>query len=170
MPLFLAVPAAAATYSSHMTQTTLPVTSSTAAPFGPSSLQPLNNEPPAPMHGNLKPQTEARFPVTALQTAKFVSQTANSTPFRSSSQMFVNQYLGQTSLPGFISPQTTVTKHSSTSQTGRKFPLVSIEIPTATASITSTKPIKKGTRSTTSSTVFHRSLLPRSLQPKCPTE
>ena len=170
MPLFLAGPAAAATCSSHMTQTTLPATLSTAALFGPSSRQPLNNEPPVPMHGNSKPQTEARFPVTALQTAKSVSQTASSTPFHSSSPMFVNRYLGQTSLPGFISPRTTVTKHSSTSQTGRKFPLVSIEIPTATASITSTRPIKRGTRSTTSSTVFHCSPLPRSLQPKCPTE
>ena len=149
---------------------TLHVTSSTAAPSGRLSRQPLNNGPPAPTHGNSKPQTEAKFPATVLQTAKSVSQTENSTLSRSSSPTFANLYLGQTSSPGFTSPQTTVTKHSSTSQMVQKYQLVSIEIPTQIASIKSTKLTKRGTHSTISSTVSHHSPLPRSLQPKFPTE
>ena len=170
MPLFLAVPVAAATCFLHMTQTTLRATSSTVAPSGPLSRQPLNNGPPAPTHGNSKPQTEARFLATVLQTAKSASQTENSTLSLLSLPTFANLYLGQTFLPGFISPQTTVTKHSSTSQMVRKYQLVSIEIPTQIASIISTKLTKKGTHSTTSSTVSLRSPLPRLLQPKSPTE
>ena len=166
MPPYPAVSAAAINYSSHTTQMTPHATSSTAAPCGPSSRQPLNNEPPDQMPGNSKQRMEAKSPATVLQTAKSVSETANLIHSHLSSPMFDNQYSEQTSLLDFISHRIIATKPSLIYRTAPKSPLVLIGIPNATVSTTSIKRIKRETLSTIFSTASHRFQLPRLLQQK----
>ena len=170
MPQFPAVSAAATTFSSLMTLSMARVTSSTVELYGPSYLQLRNNEPQVQTHGNSKPQTEAKYHVTALQTAQSVFRIENSMLSHSSSLMSANLYLGPISWPTSTSRQTIATKSSSISPTARNSQSVALEIPNTIESTISTKPTKRETRSTTFSTAFRPSPLRRSLHPKCPTE